>query len=227
MDLFDEKLVGLAQSGDCRAFDALVSKYRARVAQLIYRFVRNEADAEDLVQDTFLRAYRALPFFRGEAAFYSWLHRIAINVAKTGLSMRARDEQVLSTESAGGEQIEDRDTPESLAVTDEIFAAVNQAISELCEEQRRVIVLCEIDGLSYRQVATAMSCPVGTVRSRVFRAREAIHLRVQRSFDEGLGRARSKRRNRNARGCNDVRKLADLTPLRACAGDLRGGELQP
>jgi RNA polymerase sigma-70 factor (ECF subfamily) len=188
VDSFDQKLVRLAQAGDYRAFDALVCKYRARIMRLALRYARNEADAEDLVQDTFLKAYRALLSFRGDASFYSWLHRIAINAAKTAFSVHARDAHVVSIEGSPGEQIEDLNTPESLAVTDEIIAAISAAIGELCEEQRRAIVLREIDGLSYRQVAGAMSCPVGTVRSRVFRAREAIHRRVRDSFDAGLGR---------------------------------------
>jgi len=187
VESFDEKYVRLAQAGDYWAFNELVRKYRARIMQLILRYARNEADAEDLVQDTFLRAYRALPSFRGDAGFYSWLYRIAINAAKTGHSMRARDAHVVSIE--GMEEIADLDTPENLAVTGEIFAAISAAIDALCEEQRRAIVLREIDGLSYRQVAGAMSCPIGTVRSRVFRAREAIHLRVRDSFAYGLGRA--------------------------------------
>ena len=187
-DSFDEKLVRQAQAGDCRAFNALVCKYRARIKQLTLRYARNEADAEDLVQDTFLKAYRALLSFRGDASFYSWLHRIAINAAKTALIVHARDAHVVSIEGSRGEQFEDLNTPESLAVTDEILAAISAAIGALCEEQRRAIVLREIDGLSYRQVAGAMSCPVGTVRSRVFRAREAIHLRVRDSFEAGLGR---------------------------------------
>jgi RNA polymerase sigma-70 factor, ECF subfamily len=188
VDSFDEKLVRRAQAGDCRAFNLLVSKYRARILQLTLRYARNEADAEDFVQETFLRAYRALPSFRGDAAFYSWLHRIAINSAKTGLSVRARDAHIVSMSDMCGEETADSDTPENLAVTGEIFAAITAALDELCEEQRHAIVLREIDGLSYRQVAGAMSCPVGTVRSRVFRAREAIHLRVRDSFDAGLGR---------------------------------------
>jgi RNA polymerase sigma-70 factor (ECF subfamily) len=188
MDSFDEKLVRRAQAGDYRAFNALVCKYRARIMRLTLRYARNEADAEDLVQDTFLKAYRALPSFRGDAAFYSWLHRIAVNAAKTGRSAQARDAHVISMQDGRGEQIEDLDTPESLAVTDEIFAAIGAAIGALCEEQQRAIVMREIDGLSYQQVAGAMSCPVGTVRSRVFRAREAIHLRLRDSFDAGLGR---------------------------------------
>lgn len=188
MDSFDEKQVRLAQAGDCQAFNALVCKYQARILRLTLRYARNEADAQDLVQDTFLRAYRALLSFRGDASFYSWLHRIAINAAKTAFVVHARDAHIVSMEGARGEQIEDLNTPESLAVSDEILAAINAAIDELCEEQRRAIVLREIEGLSYQQVAGAMACPVGTVRSRVFRARESIHLRVRDSFEEGLGR---------------------------------------
>jgi RNA polymerase sigma-70 factor, ECF subfamily len=186
-DSFDEKLVRQAQAGDYRAFNALDSKYRARIMQLTLRYARNEADAEDLVQDTFLKAYRALLSFRGDASFYSWLHRIAINAAKTAFHVRARDAHVVSMEGHS-EQLEELATPESLAVTDEILAAIGAAVDGLCEDQRRAIVLREIDGLSYQQVAGAMSCPVGTVRSRVFRAREAIDLRVRDSFEGGLGR---------------------------------------
>jgi RNA polymerase sigma-70 factor (ECF subfamily) len=187
-DSLDEKLVRQAQAGDYRAFNALDCKYRARIKQVTLRYARNEADAEDLVQDTFLKAYRALLSFRGDASFYSWLHRIAINAARTAFHVRARDAHVVSMEGACSEQLEELATPESLAVTDEILAAIGAAVDELCEDQRRAIVLREIDGLSYQQVAGAMSCPVGTVRSRVFRAREAIHLRVRDSFDGGLGR---------------------------------------
>src|ERR1700689_5447403 len=160
VDSFDEKLVRLAQAGDRRAFNVLVSKYRARIMQLTLRYVRNEADAEDLVQDTFLKAYRALPSFRGDAAFYSWLHRIAINSAKTALGARSRYAHVVSMEGTRSEQISDLDTPENLAATGEIFAAINSAIDALCEEQQRAIVLREINALSYRKVAGAMSCPL-------------------------------------------------------------------
>jgi RNA polymerase sigma-70 factor, ECF subfamily len=187
-DSLDKKLVRRAQAGDCRAFDALMSKYRARIMQLTLRYARNEADAEDLVQDTFLKAYRGLLSFRGDASFYSWLHRIAINAAKTAFHVNARDAHVVSMEGTRSDQVEESATPENLAVTDEILAAIGAAIDALCEEQRRAIVLREIDGLSYQQVAGAMSCPVGTVRSRVFRAREAIDLRVRDSFEGGLGR---------------------------------------
>ena len=188
VESIDAELVRLAQAGDYGAFNVLVRKYRARIMHLTLRYARNEADAEDLVQDTFFRAYRALPSFRGDAGFYSWLHRIAINAAKTGHSMRARDAHVVSMEGMYCEEIADLDTPENLAVTGEIFAAISAAIDGLCEEQQRAIVLREIDGLSYRQVAGAMSCPIGTVRSRVYRAREAIHLRVRDTFEDGLGR---------------------------------------
>jgi RNA polymerase sigma-70 factor, ECF subfamily len=187
-DSFDQKLVRQAQAGDARAFDALVSKYRARIMQLILRYARNEADAEDLVQDTFFKAYRGLLNFRGDASFYSWLHRIAINAAMTAFHVHARNAHVVSMEGSCSEQIEESATPENLAVTDEILAAIGSAVDALCEDQRRAIVLREVDGLSYQQVAGAMSCPVGTVRSRVFRAREAIDLRVRDSFEGGLGR---------------------------------------
>jgi RNA polymerase sigma-70 factor, ECF subfamily len=187
-DLFDEKLVRQAQAGDYRAFNALDCKYRARILQLTLRYARNQADAEDLVQDTFLKAYRALLSFRGEASFYSWLHRIAINAAKTAFHVHSRHAHVVSMEGTGSEELEELATPESLAVTDEILAAIGAAVDGLCEDQRRAIVLREIDGLSYQQMAGAMSCPVGTVRSRVFRAREAIDLRVRASFEGGLGR---------------------------------------
>jgi RNA polymerase sigma-70 factor, ECF subfamily len=187
-DSFDQKLVRQAQAGDARAFNALVCKYRARIMQLTLRYTRNEADAEDLVQDTFFKAYRGLLSFRGDASFYSWLHRIAINVARTAFHVHARDAHVVSMEGSSSEQIEESATPENLAVTDEIVAAIGAAVDALCEDQRRAIVLREVDGLSYQQVAGAMSCPVGTVRSRVFRAREAIDLRVRDSFEGGLGR---------------------------------------
>jgi RNA polymerase sigma-70 factor (ECF subfamily) len=187
-DSIDEKLVRQAQAGDGRAFNALVCKYRARIMLLTRRYARNEADAEDLVQDTFFKAYRGLLSFRGDASFYSWLHRIAINAAKTAFHVHARDAHVVSMEGSCSEQIEESATPENLAVTDEILAAIGAAVDALCEEQRRAILLREIDGLSYQQVAGAMSCPVGTVRSRVFRAREAIDLRVRDSFEGGLGR---------------------------------------
>jgi RNA polymerase sigma-70 factor (ECF subfamily) len=196
VDSCDQSLVRRAQSGDRGAFNLLVRKYRHRVMKLAMRYTHNFADAEDAVQDIFMRAYWGLRHFRGDSAFYSWLHRIAVNSAKSALVLRARNARVFSlsaeTTDDSGEsslQLKDLDTPEELALTDEICGAVNAAIGALCEEQRMAIILREINGLSYAQVASIMSCPVGTVRSRVFRAREAIDHRLRRVFDEGLGRA--------------------------------------
>jgi len=191
----DWLLVLRAQSGEHSAFNALVRKYRHRVMKLAMRYTRNRADAEDAVQNTFMKAYGGLQNFRGESAFYSWLHRIAINSAKTILSLRARNASVFvsngnadDTNSTSGAP-KDLDTPEELALTEEICSAVNASIEALCEEQRAAIVLRELQGLSYSQVASAMSCPVGTVRSRVFRARESIDHQLRHVFDDGLGRA--------------------------------------
>jgi RNA polymerase sigma-70 factor, ECF subfamily len=202
----DRMLVLRAQSGEHCAFDALVRKYRHRVMKLSMRYTRNRADAEDAVQDTFIKAYWGLQNFRGESAFYSWLHRIAVNSAKTALSLRARNASVFASNTWNGDDmndtpaaLQDRDTPEELALTDEICSAVNASIEALCEEQRTAIVLREFQGLSYSQVASAMSCPVGTVRSRVFRAREAIDDQLRQVFDDGLGRARN---NASARSRN-------------------------
>jgi RNA polymerase sigma-70 factor (ECF subfamily) len=193
----DQILVQRAQSGEHSAFNALVRKYRHRVMKLSLRYTRNYADAEDAVQDTFIKAHWAIQKFRGEAAFYSWLHRIAVNSAKTVLSLRARDARVFKSDSRDDDEMRETsmlpkelDTPEELALTEEICGAVNGAIDSLGEEQRTAIVLRELQGLSYSEVASAMACPVGTVRSRVFRAREAIDSQLRHVFDEGLGRAR-------------------------------------
>lgn len=193
----DRALVLRAQSGERGAFNALVCKYRQRIMNLSMRYTKNLADAEDAVQNTFLKAYCGLQTFRGDAAFYSWLHRIAINSAKTLISIRGREAILFSSEircndgAPGNVSMPaDLDTPEELALTEEICDAVNTAIEGLGEEQREAIVLREFEGLRYSQVASAMSCPVGTVRSRVFRAREAIDTRLRDIFDDGLGRAR-------------------------------------
>jgi RNA polymerase sigma-70 factor (ECF subfamily) len=197
VDCSDQSLVLRAQAGEQNAFDALVRKYRQRVMNLSMRYTRNHADAEDAVQNTFLKAYGGLRQFRGEASFYSWLHRIAINSAKTVLSLRTRDAGVFRSDTPNDnhgdepwEVIKDLDTPENLALTEEICDAVNLAMDGLCEEQRTAIILRELQGLSYSQVAAAMSCPVGTVRSRVFRARERIDNQLRQVFDDGLGRTR-------------------------------------
>jgi RNA polymerase sigma-70 factor, ECF subfamily len=169
-------------------------KYRPRIMQLAMRYTRNPEDAEDVVQDTFLKAFRALRQFRGDSAFYSWLHRIAINATKTALVARRRDLSAIAPTLDSSELDEglgvprDFDTPEELALTEEIYHVVNTAIGKLCEELRGAILLREFEGLSYAEVASRMSCPIGTVRSRVFRAREAIDSQLRRVFDNGLSR---------------------------------------
>jgi RNA polymerase sigma-70 factor, ECF subfamily len=198
VDCCDRALVLRAQSGERSAFNALVRKYRHRVMKLSMRYIRNRADAEDAVQETFMKAYRGLQHFRGDSAFYSWLHRIAVNSAKTALSLRARHSSVFASATKNADELNDAsavlkemDTPEELALTDEICGAVNAAIDALADEQRTAIVLREFEGLTYSQIASAMSCPVGTVRSRVFRARDAIDHQLRHVFDDGLGRTRS------------------------------------
>jgi RNA polymerase sigma-70 factor, ECF subfamily len=192
----DRLLVNRAQRGEQRAFNELVGKYRQKVLALSMRYTGNQADAEDAAQNTFLKAYRALAHFRGDCAFYSWLHRIAINSAKTTRLLRMRHERIFhsidsSADTANETPVsKDWDTPEALVLTEEICDAVNGAIESLCEEQRTAIALREFSGLSYADVASSMSCPVGTVRSRVFRAREAIDIQLRHVFDDGLGRVR-------------------------------------
>lgn len=190
----DHALVVRAQSGECAALDALLRRYRPRIMRLVMRHTRNPEDAEDIVQITFLKAFRALSKFRGDSAFYSWLHRIAINATKTTLIARRRDLRVMvpagesSELDEGPGMLKDLDTPEQLALTDEIYHVVHASIEQLCEELRGAIVLRELEGLSYADVASRMSCPVGTVRSRVFRAREAIDIQLRQVFDNGLSR---------------------------------------
>jgi RNA polymerase sigma-70 factor (ECF subfamily) len=191
----DRSLVRRAQSGERSAFNVLVRKYRHRIMNLSMRYTRNRADAEDAVQETFIKAYWGLKHFRGDAAFSSWLHRIAVNSAKSVLLLRARDASVFRSDTGDNDEMNETsvapkelDTPEELALTDEIRDAVTAAIESLGEEQRHAIVLREIHGLSYSQVASTMSCPVGTVRSRVFRAREAIDNQLRHVFDDGLRR---------------------------------------
>jgi RNA polymerase sigma-70 factor (ECF subfamily) len=180
----DRALVRRAQAGDRAAFGRLVEKYRTRILSLAMRYMHNREDAEDTVQEIFIRAYGGLSHFRGQAEFYSWLHRIAINAAKSALQSRTRsavpNPEELHEYGAIPARMQDLDTPEDLASTDQICAAVNAAIDSLCDEQRTAIELRELDGLSYAQVASAMACPIGTVRSRVFRAREAIDHRLRR-----------------------------------------------
>jgi RNA polymerase sigma-70 factor (ECF subfamily) len=189
-------LVERARAGDRRAFDLLVLKYQHRLVKLIGRYVRDHAEVLDVAQDSFIKAYRALPNFRAESAFYTWLYRIAINTAKNALVSRDRnpvgfdlDLQSIEESSAMQARLADPETPESLLATEEIRATVNRAIEALPEDLRTAIVLRELEGLSYEDIAQAMDCPVGTVRSRIFRAREAIDRKLSDVFEGGLGRA--------------------------------------
>ena len=176
----DEELVSRVQQGDKTAFDFLVIKYQHRIIQLVNRYVKDPSEAQDVAQDAFIKAYRALDGFRGEAAFYTWLYRIATNTAKTYLISRTRrhsDYQydIQELEVLGNSpQLHRNDTPEQLLLSEEIMTTLNQAIEDLPEEMRVAFRLREIDGRSYEEIALAMNCPVGTIRSRLFRAREAI-----------------------------------------------------
>ena len=191
----DLVLVKRVQRGDKSAFDLLVRKYQHKVVKLVLRYVRNPAEAEDIAQEAFIKAYRALPQFRGDSAFYTWMYRIAINTAKNSLASRDRspiayDLDLTDPEESHSVQtkLQDPDTPEGMALTEEIRQVVNSAIDALPEELKTAIVLRELDGLSYEEIAAAMECPVGTVRSRIFRAREAIDKRLRDVFEGGLGR---------------------------------------
>jgi len=194
----DLALVQRVQRGDVRAFDLLVSKYQRRVERLIGRFVRDTDLVQDLAQEAFIRAYRALPEFRGESAFYTWLYRIAVNTANKQLMVLGRDPVI--TESALAERREredetsappleqrDEETPEAVLAGKEVARVVNEAIQALSEDLRQALVLREIEGLSYEEIAQVMNCPVGTVRSRIFRAREAIAQRLRPVLDRRGG----------------------------------------
>ena len=176
----DLALIKRVQQGDRSAFDPLVLKYQHKILNLIMRYVRDPSEALDVAQESFLKAYRAAPSFRGDSAFYTWLYRIAINTAKNYLVAARRRPMNLDLDLQETEQYEafgnlkDVDTPERLALTDEIGNAVNKAIEGLPDELRTAILLREIEGMSYEEIAQTMECPVGTVRSRIFRAREAI-----------------------------------------------------
>jgi RNA polymerase sigma-70 factor (ECF subfamily) len=195
-DVSDLSLVRRVQRGDKGAFDALVLKYQHKVVKLVMRYVRNPAEAEDIAQEAFIKAYRALPQFRGDSAFYTWLYRIAINTAKNAVVSRDRspidfDFDLQNSDESYDMQgrLKDSETPEALTLTEEIRSTVNSAIDALPEDLRTAIVLRELEGLSYEEIADAMGCPVGTVRSRIFRAREAIDRRLREVFEGGLGRA--------------------------------------
>ena len=193
----DAQLVQRAKLGEVRAFEMLVVKYQRRIERLIGRMVRDTDLVQDIAQETFIRAYRALPQFRGESAFYTWLYRIAVNSAKKALSDFKRDPLVLESSYASGDdgeetsrtenELTDGETPEALLASKEIAIAVNSAIDALSEDLRQAITLREIEGLSYEEISEAMNCPIGTVRSRIFRAREAIALKLRPLLDTREG----------------------------------------
>ena len=186
----DQQLVERAQRGDKHAFELLVSKYQRKLARLLSRFIRDPTEVEDVAQETFIKAYRALPAFRGDSAFYTWLYRIGINTAKNylvALGRRVPTTTEFDSEDAegfeGGEQLRDINTPESMLMSREIANTVNDTLMQLPEELRNAITLREIEGLSYEDIATIMNCPIGTVRSRIFRAREAIAEKLRPLLD--------------------------------------------
>lgn len=176
----DRELVERVQKGDKKAFDLLVIKYQHKIIKLVSRYVHEPQEAQDVAQDAFIKAYRALPSFRGESAFYTWLYRIATNTAKNHLVSQQRrqsdvvidDEEALQRETAIG--LDDIETPDNVLIKDEVERTVFEAIESLPDDLKTAISLRELDGLSYEEIAEAMDCPVGTVRSRIFRARETI-----------------------------------------------------
>ncbi len=190
----DALLVERVKLGDVRAFEMLVVKYQRRIERLIGRMVRDVDLVQDIAQESFIRAYRALPNFRGDSAFYTWLYRIAVNTAKKALLDMKRDpiitESALRSQDEDGEEtsraeseLSDGETPEALLASKEIATAVNSAVEALSEDLRQAITLREIEGLSYEEIADVMNCPIGTVRSRIFRAREAIAVRLRPLLD--------------------------------------------
>jgi RNA polymerase sigma-70 factor (ECF subfamily) len=185
----DKQLVARVKKGDSRAFDMLVLKYQHKIFSLIGRYVQDADEVQDVAQEAFIKAYRALPRFRGESAFYTWLYRIAINTAKNHLVSRSRrppgsDVEVEDAEYYdGGAALRDIETPENALFGNELKAVVEQAIGDLPDDLRSAVTLREFDGLSYEDIADIMDCPVGTVRSRIFRAREAIDARVREQME--------------------------------------------
>lgn len=185
----DQQLVAKVQGGDSRAFDVLVLKYQHKILSLISRYVRDADEVQDVAQEAFIKAYRALPKFRGDSAFYTWLYRIAINTAKNHLVSRSRrppgsDVDIEDAEYyEGGGALRDLENPENALFGDELKAVVEHSLNELPDDLRTAVTLREFDGLSYEDIAEIMDCPIGTVRSRIFRAREAIDTQVRRQID--------------------------------------------
>jgi len=181
----DKQLVARVQKGDKRAFDMLVLKYQYKVHAIVSRYIKDFDEVNDVVQEAFIKAYRALAKFRGESAFYTWLYRIAVNTAKNYLVARNRRPPASDVDAGdadyyeGGHRLTDIDSPENLLYRDELEAVVDQSIRDLPEGFRTAVTLREFEGLSYEEIAEIMDCPVGTVRSRIFRAREAIDEKVR------------------------------------------------
>ena len=186
----DQQLVERVQQGDKNAFNLLVLKYQNKVMNLISRYVRNQADVADVAQEAFIKAYRALPNFRGESAFYTWLYRIAVNTAKNHLVAQGRRAPANDVDAEEAEYYDGSDalkefaSPERLLMADDIQKVVFDALDSLPEELKMAISLRELDGMSYEEIASVMDCPVGTVRSRIFRAREAIDKKLQPLLEE-------------------------------------------
>jgi RNA polymerase sigma-70 factor (ECF subfamily) len=181
----DQELVRRVQSGDKKAFDVLVMKYQQRIVKLISRYVRDQDEVLDVAQEAFIKAYRAMANFRGDSAFYTWLYRIAINTAKNYLVAQGRRPPATDVDAdeasyvEGGERLSESDTPEKLVQRDEVERVIFDTIEGLPEELRTAITLREMEGLSYEDIAVTMDCPIGTVRSRIFRAREAIEAKLK------------------------------------------------
>ncbi|WP_456412979.1 RNA polymerase sigma factor RpoE [Thiolapillus sp.] len=181
----DLKLVERVKNGDKKAFDLLVLKYQQKVANIISRYIHDSSEVFDVSQEAFIKAYRALPKFRGDSAFYTWLYRIAINTAKNHLAAKGRRppaddvEAVTAEQMDSGARLKEFDTPERLLLQDEIARTIRDALNELPDDLRVAISLRELEGLSYEEIAQAMDCPIGTVRSRIFRARDAIDKRLR------------------------------------------------
>ena len=187
----DQELVQRVQAGDKNAFDVLIIKYQQRIINVITGFVHDPVEAQDVAQEAFVKAYRAIPNFRGDSAFYTWLYRIAINTSKNHLTARARRPPTSDVDAADATNVYDApelkefETPESNLVSDELEQAIHQAIDELQEDTATAIKLREFEGMSYEEISEAMECPIGTVRSRIFRARESIEQRIQTVMGEG------------------------------------------
>jgi len=182
----DQALVKRVQKGDKTAFELLVVKYHQKILRLISHLIRDSAEVEDVAQETFIKAYRALPQFRGDSAFYTWFYRIAINTTKNYLTMQGRRVLILNKEApeqtetfSEADRLKDINTPESILITQQIAQTVNTAIAILPTELRMAITLREVEGLSYEEIAQIMACPIGTVRSRIFRARETIAAKLR------------------------------------------------